>query len=178
MGPESTKRALSILTPNLNLPSYPVVTRQKGGRPEIYDQARKIYVALTPEEWVRQHFVNYLATKRGVPWGLVAIETGFRYRGMQRRADVVVYDRRGVPALMVECKATDCRIVQSTFDQIARYNTVVGARYLVVTNGLEHYCYSSIDDAGFKFHDGVPDFETMNDSRSYSAASSPTSPDN
>ena len=148
--------------PQLNLPPFPVNTREIDGRLEIYDRVRRRFVALTPEEWVRQHFVNYLITKLAVPSGLVAIETGFRYKGMQRRADVVVYDRKGSAALMVECKAPGFRIDQSTFDQIARYNTVLGARYLVITNGMDHFCYSSVDSGRHTFHESVPDFEALN----------------
>ncbi|MFQ5571013.1 MAG: type I restriction enzyme HsdR N-terminal domain-containing protein [Rhodothermales bacterium] len=146
----------------LNLPTYEFRTRQIGGKTMIFDSIRQKYVRLTPEEWVRQHFVHYLVQERGVPRALVAIEMGFMYQGMQRRADVVVHDRQGRPLLMVECKAPDVEIRQEVFDQVARYNKVVQARYLVVTNGLVHYCYV-IDQAQHTcyFLDELPVYEDL-----------------
>ncbi len=124
----------------LNLPEFEFVYQQVGEIRTIFDPIRKRYVRLTPEEWVRQHLVQYLIQDRGFPQSLIAIERGFAFQGMQRRADVVVYDRSGKPVLMAECKSPDVSIKQAAFDQIARYNTVVQARYLLVTNGLVHYC--------------------------------------
>lgn len=145
---------------HLNLPPYPFEVRGVGETQTIFDPIRRKYVALTPEEWVRQHFVQYLVTDLGYPKGLLAIEKGFRYEGMPRRADVVAYGRDGRPFLMAECKAPDVEIRQAAFDQVARYNTVVGAPYLVVTNGRVHYC-CAIDRAAhtYRFLDAIPPFD-------------------
>ena len=146
----------------LNLPAYDFTMREQDGKTDIYDPIRRKYVRLTPEEWVRQHFVQYLVQELSYRPGLFGIEAGFTYQRMKRRADVIVHDRRGKPLLMVECKAPDVPIGQKTFDQVARYNKVVRASYLVVTNGLEHYCYQvDYDQRTYHFLDGPPDFEAL-----------------
>ena len=145
----------------LNLPSYAFHIRE-GARPMIFDPVRRKYVRLTPEEWVRQHFVQYLVQDLGTPAALVAIEKAFVYQGMTRRADVVVHDRQGTPLLMVECKAPEVAIRQAVFDQVARYNKVVAARYLVVTNGLVHYCAALDPDAHtYQFLDALPAYDDL-----------------
>lgn len=146
----------------LNLPAYDFSTRQKGDRTFIYDAIRQKYVRLTPEEWVRQHFVQYLIQARGVPRGLVVIEHRFTYQGMPRRADIVVHDRQGQPLLMTECKAPEVAIQQETFDQVARYNRVIQARYLIVTNGFDHYCCRiDYETRGYEFLEEVPPYEDL-----------------
>lgn len=128
----------------------------------ILDPVRRKYVRLTPEEWVRQHFVQYLIREHDVPRSLVAIEMGFTYQGMARRADVVVHDRRGQPLLMVECKSPDVAIGQEVFDQVARYNRVVQARYLVVTNGRVHYCcLVDREQHTYRFLDELPPYAEL-----------------
>ena len=141
-------------------PSFEVEVRD--GREMILDTLRQKFVALTPEEWVRQHFVRYLIDGLGFPGGRTAVETGFVFQGMQCRADVLVYDRQGKALLMGECKAPGVKLTQQTFDQIGRYNTVVQADYLVVTNGLQHYC-CAIDRAAntYRFLDAVPRYEDI-----------------
>ena len=148
--------------PPLNLPAYPFSVREQEGKAMIFDPVRRKYVRLTPEEWVRQHMVQFLVQEQGVPAALVAIEMGFDYQGMTRRADVVVHDRRGQPLLLVECKAPEVEIRQAVFDQVARYNKVVRARYLVVSNGLEHFCYVPDYEAGtYHFLDVLPRYEAL-----------------
>lgn len=152
---------------SLNLPEYELDVHSDEGERSVYDPIRRKFVRLTPEEWVRQHFLRYLVTERGYPAGLTVVEMGFRYQTMLRRADIVVHDRRGTPLLMAECKAPDVRITQSTFDQVSRYNRVVGSRLLAATNGLQHYCWR-IDRAtgGYEFLDGVPAFSDISPSTS------------
>ena len=146
--------------PPLNLPPCDLRIRDDGGEWSVFDSIRRKYVRLTPEEWVRQHFVHFLIRDCGYPASLTAIEMGFRFQRMPRRADVVVHDRQGSPFLMAECKAPDVRVGQNTFDQVSRYNRVVEARYLVVTNGLEHYCWRIESSAGrLEFQEGIPPFE-------------------
>ena len=146
----------------LNLPPYDFRIQGVGETQMIFDAIRRKYVALTPEEWVRQHFVQFLIQERGTPRSLIAIEAGFTYNRMPRRADVIVHGRDGRPLLVAECKSPDVEIRQSAFDQIARYNTVLQARYLVVTNGVVHYC-CVVDRAGGTnaFLDDLPTYEEM-----------------
>ncbi len=131
----------------LNLPAAAFDIRQVAGKREILDPLRRKYVRLTPEEWVRQHLVQYLISDLGYPCGLIAIERSIDLHGKRFRADVIVHDRTGGAVLMAECKEPDVSISQQTFDQIAAYNRVVQARCLLVTNGLVHYCYMA--DRGF-----------------------------
>ena len=139
----------------LNLPAATFDIRQVEGKREILDPLRRKYVRLTPEEWVRQHLVQYLISDLGYPRGLIAIEKSIDLHGKQFRADVIVHDRAGRAVLMAECKEPDVPISQQTFDQIAAYNRVVQARCLLVTNGLVHYCY--VTERGFI--DQVPRYD-------------------
>lgn len=124
----------------LNLPEFEFSYRTVGETRMIFDPLRRQYVKLTPEEWVRQNFVQFLIQDRGYPRGLIRIEHGFSFRGALRRADVVAHARDGRPLLVAECKAPDVPVSQRAFDQIAHYNSVLGCRLLAVTNGLKHYC--------------------------------------
>lgn len=107
---------------------------------KIYDRLRNRYVALTPEEWVRQHFVSYLIDRKGYPPSLMANEVALELNGARRRSDTVVFSRSGSPAVIVEYKAPSVPITQSVFDQIVRYNMVMKASALMVSNGMSHYC--------------------------------------
>lgn len=124
----------------LNFPEYLFKRRKLGSQEEIWDDVRRKWVVLTPEEWVRQHTVRYLQQEKGYPAGRMAIERGLKVNGMQRRTDIVVYDSMGAPKMVVECKAPTVAISQSTFDQIARYNLTLRVPILYVTNGLSHFC--------------------------------------
>ena len=135
----------------LNLPTYTFKFKTKEQKKYIYDQIRKKFVQLTPEEWVRQNFLAYLTNAMGYSGSLVSVEMGFRLYKVFYRADIVVFNRQGNPALIVECKAPDIPIKQDHFDQITRYNYELKVRYLIVTNGLEHYC-AVIDYEQRKYH--------------------------
>lgn len=143
----------------LNLPGYDVRTRRlPDGSLQIYDVLRRKYVALTPEEWVRQHFVHWLIDVKGYPASLTANEVGLRLNGTLRRCDTVVFGTDGCPAMVVEYKAPEVAVTQKVFDQIARYNLVMKARYLVVSNGLVHYCCRYDHEAGtYAFVREIPD---------------------
>jgi len=146
----------------LNLPAYSFRTTEREDKPAIYDPIRQTYVRLTPEEWVRQHFVQYLIQELAVPAGLVAVEAPFRFEGQSWRADVIAHDRTGDPLLLVECKAPSVGIGQDAFDQGARYNIVLGAPYLVVTNGQTHYaCRVDPEARDYAFLDDLPPYETL-----------------
>lgn len=146
----------------LNLPAYTFRTRERAGERDIFDPIRQKYVRLTPEEWVRQHFAQYLIREHGVPRGLVTIEHSFTDQERPRRADIVVHDRQGKPLLIVECKAPGVPVAQGTFDQVARYNRVLRVPYLVVTNGREHYaCRIDFEAESYRFLDELPLYEEL-----------------
>ncbi len=144
----------------LNFPPYAFeIDSDEAGRRIIYDGIRRRFVRLTPEEWVRQHLVRYLVEDRGFPAGYAAIEKGFQYAGTAVRADVVMHDQKGLPVLMGECKAPEVRVTEAVFEQLARYNSVVQARYLVATNGRTHFCCERRAGSGFRFLSELPVFK-------------------
>ncbi len=147
---------------SLTLPAYSFRRRSIDGKPHIYDEIRQQYVRLTPEEWVRQHLLRFLIEERGVPRPLISVEMAFTYSGMRRRADAVVHNSAADPLLLVECKAPSVKISQDTFDQIARYNREIGARFLAASNGRVHYCCRFNDETGaFQFLQEIPSFEEL-----------------
>lgn len=148
----------------LNFPVYAfdVRTREEDSKRYIYDFVRHKYVRLTPEEWVRQHTVRYLVEAHDCPPGLIAVEKTFALNGLSKRADVVVYDRRGRPVLVAECKAPTIALQQETFDQAARYNMVLRAPHLLVTNGLEHFaCHVDFAAQDYSFLEQLPLYGEM-----------------
>lgn len=124
----------------LNLPAFEYKIRKDGGKTLIFDPLRRKFVALTPEEWVRQHFVNYLIKDKGFPAGRLCNECNINLNGMKRRCDTVLYDAYLKPLVIVEYKAPTIGVNQLVFDQIAAYNMVLKVKYLIVSNGLNHYC--------------------------------------
>lgn len=124
----------------LNLPSYSFRTRQEDDKTYIFDEIRKKFLLLTPEEWVRQNFIRYLVAEKGFPTALLIIERGLKVNRNPFRADLLVCDRMGTPRLVAEFKAPTVKLTQATFDQIARYNMQFRVPYLIVSNGLNHYC--------------------------------------
>jgi hypothetical protein len=127
--------------PSLNFPAYNFRIREEKGQLKIFDPARKKYVALTPEEWVRQHLIHYLNTDKGYPLGLMMIEKEFKYNKLSKRADIVVCERTGAPLLMAECKSADVEITQSVFDQAMRYNLTMDVKIVILSNGINHFCF-------------------------------------
>lgn len=123
----------------LNFPEYNFRTRHEGGQLQIFDPVRKKYVALTPEEWVRQHIIQYLEKEKLVPLHMMASERGLSINRMTKRFDLVVYNLSGKPAAIVECKAPAVALAEDVFFQIARYNLALKVKYLLVTNGLQHF---------------------------------------
>jgi len=124
----------------LNLPDFQLKIRVVGGQQQIFDEIRKKYVALIPEEWVRQNFIQYLVYSRKYPKGLIAVEHPLIINGVSHRADIVVFSSSGKPLAIIECKATDVAIDQSVVQQASRYNLLLKAPYLMLTNGLVHFC--------------------------------------
>lgn len=124
----------------LNLPEFNIALRKEQGKVWIFDIIRKKYVVLTPEEWVRQHFIHYLINDRGYPKSLFKVERGLTYNKLLKRSDIVIHDRTGKPRMLVECKAPEIKLTQKAFNQVAVYNMTVGARYIAVTNGMAQFC--------------------------------------
>lgn len=146
----------------LNLPSFDIRLQRDDEGVKIFDRLRKKFIILTPEEWVRQHFVNYLINHKGFPESLMANEIGITLNGTRRRCDTVVFDKHGSPMVIVEYKASSIVISQSTFDQIVRYNMVLHARYLIVSNGMNHYCCRiDYDNMSYDFLKEVPDYSDL-----------------
>jgi len=144
----------------LNLPEYHFRTRSAGDRTEIFDNLRKKYVALTPEEWVRQNFIQFLIDEKKVPEGLICVEMMLKYNRLVRRCDIAIYNTSGLPAMIVECKAPNIEISQDVFDQIARYNMTLKVKYLVVTNGLRHFCCKiDFENKNYEFLNYIPTYQ-------------------
>ena len=124
----------------LNLPAFDCVVKKEEGKIFILDQIRKKYLVLTPEEWVRQHFINYLITELKYPKALMKIEGGLTFNKLSKRSDIVVFNRDGQPWMIVECKSPTQKLSRSTVHQASVYNHTLKARYLTVTNGMGHIC--------------------------------------
>lgn len=145
--------------PKLNLPSVQLKVKEEDGKLKVFDFLRRKFVAFTPEEYVRQHFVEHLAETLHYPRGLMANEVALEINGLRRRCDTLVSDRGGRPFMVVEYKAPGVAITQEVFNQIARYNMVIGARYLVVSNGLRHYCCMiDVANGNYQFLPKIPDY--------------------
>ena len=126
--------------PQLNLPIAVLKTKLVEGTTQVFDVVRKKYFKLTPEEWVRQHFLHYLNSEKNYPFGLIGVEKMIKYNNKRTRADIVLYNKEGKPNIIVECKAPNVEITQDAFNQIAMYNFKLRVKFLVVTNGMRHYC--------------------------------------
>lgn len=144
----------------LNLPNYIFKLKSNENKTLIFDKWRKKYMVLTPEEWVRQHFVQYLIDEKKYPVSLIAIEKQFTINNLKKRTDIVIFSSDGLPDIIVECKAPKIKISQDTFDQIARYNLKLNANYLVVTNGLQHYfCKLDKKNETYIFLKDIPNYQ-------------------
>ena len=144
---------------DLNLPSYSFRIREQTGKKQIFDGFRRKWIILTPEEWVRQNFARYLTEVKHFPSSLVALERSLRINQHDFRTDVVLFSKSGNPLVVVECKAPEVKITQQVFDQIARYNLELRVSYLIVTNGLAHYCCRfDQDQQTYTFLQEIPDY--------------------
>lgn len=123
----------------LNLPEYAFRIKTEDGKTMIFDAIRRKFVALTPEEWVRQNFIEYLKTEKNYPASLMAVEKQVTINQMQRRFDLLVYSRTHQPCLIAEFKAPDVKITQDVFDQVVRYNMALKVAGIIVSNGLQHF---------------------------------------
>lgn len=147
---------------SLNLPSYQIKLSGNAEKPAIWDILRRRFVALTPEEWVRQHFVHYLTEHLGYPTSLMANEIGLTIGGKQLRADTVVYDQSLHPRVIIEYKAPTVKLSQKVFDQISTYNMLMHVDYLMVSNGLQHYCCKmDYENQKYLFLNGIPYYDKL-----------------
>jgi type I site-specific restriction endonuclease len=146
----------------LNLPPFEHKIKNSEKGKMIFDPVRSKYVTLTPEEWVRQNFLQYLIQVKKTPKSLIRVEMSLELNGMAKRSDIVVHDRQGNPLLAVECKATSVKITQSVFEQLARYNLQLNVPYLVVTNGLKHFfCKFSETEKKYLFLEEIPEYDKL-----------------
>lgn len=127
----------------LNLPAYEYRLKRAGGKVWIFDGIRKKFVVLTPEEWVRQHLVNYLVNHLKYPKGHIKVETGLRFNTLSKRSDITVVNQDGSTLMVVECKSPTQRITQATAMQVAVYNTSLKAPYVLISNGMQHFCFAA-----------------------------------
>jgi len=144
----------------LNLPEYTFRTKQESDKTLIFDALRKKWVTLTPEEWVRQNFIRYLVEECSYPASTVGTEVGISVGGRMLRVDGVVYDRYGDVKLLLEFKAPSVPINEKVFSQSADYNTHIGAEYIIISNGISHYCVH-LSATGIEMLDAIPHFDSF-----------------
>ena len=146
----------------LNLPSFDICIAQRNGRPTVFDPLRRRFVALTPEEWVRQHFVNYLVQHLHYPAGLMANEVELTVGDKHLRCDTLLYNKDMQPQMIIEYKAPHIALSQKVFDQITAYNLLLHVDYLVVSNGMEHLCCQmDYDNRRYVFLHDIPDYNQL-----------------
>lgn len=153
---------MNIELPKLNLPFYKFKYQSHGNTTQIFDSFRKKYVALTPEEWVRQNFLQYLVNEKNFPAGLIRVEMVLRLSAVNKRCDAVVYNNRSEPVVIIECKAPTVKLNQESFKQISLYNSVLSVKYLMVSNGIVHYCCKmNYQDKSYEFLTDIPEFDII-----------------
>jgi hypothetical protein len=146
----------------LNLPTYSLKIKSESDLEYVYDQFRRKYVRLTPEEWVRQNFAHYLVNEKSYPASRMILEKSLRFNKMSKRCDILVSNDSGEPIVMIECKAPDIKIGQNTFEQVSVYNIVFHVEYLIITNGLQHYCcIVDFEKRSVNFMNEIPDYEKI-----------------
>ena len=144
---------------NLNFPPYSFRFKNSQNKVAVFDDQRKKFVILTPEEWVRQHCVKFLQNEKNYPQSLINVEKQLKIAGLTKRYDIVVFEPEGDIKIIVECKAPSIKISQETFDQIARYNMTLKAEFLMVTNGLEHFfCQMDYENKNYIFLKELPEY--------------------
>ena len=144
----------------LNFPSYNFRLKNSENKTHIFDEIRKKFVILQPEEWVRQHCIKFLINKKKYPKTLISVERKVIVNGQKKRYDIVIFRPNGTVFCIVECKAYDVKIDQKAFDQSARYNMTLNAKYLMVTNGLNHY-YCEVKKNGYDFIKSLPEYSVI-----------------
>lgn len=147
----------------LQFPNYSFRFKNSENKVAIFDEIRKKFIINTPEEWVRQHVIQFLLKDKNYPKSHINVEKLLKINDLNKRYDVVVYNPNGSILILIECKAPEIKISQSTFDQIAKYNMTLKAQYLMITNGLNHYFYKmNYTSEKFDFQDDLPEYQTLN----------------
>ena len=142
----------------LNLPNFDIKVKKTTDQLLVRDVTRRKYVTLPPEEWVRRHFVHFLIANKGYRQELIANEVSIKLNGTAKRCDTVIYNQQLDPLVIVEYKAPTISITPKVFDQIVRYNMVLHAQYLIVSNGIRHFCcQSNYDTQSYRFLEEIPD---------------------
>ncbi len=146
----------------LNLPEYNFRIKKLNEKLFIFDSQRKRYVSLTPEEWVRQHFIRFLIEVKKYPAACIAVEKELRMNGMKKRCDAILFDKNAHPAMIIEFKAPNIPITQQTFDQVAVYNAKLKVDFFIISNGIEHYCCRvDAKNAKYEFFPDIPEYSTI-----------------
>jgi len=146
----------------LNLPECTFRYKEESGKKFIFDEVRGKYVALTPEEWVRQNFLHFMSHNLNYPTSLTGVEKMLKINQLSQRCDILLYNRKGRAVLIVECKAPSVKINQAAVNQAARYNTTLKVPYLILTNGLQHYCIHTNSETGsYSVEKDFPAFEAL-----------------
>ena len=147
----------------LNLPEYKFRIKKQNEKLFIFDSQRKRYVSLTPEEWVRQHFIRFLIEEKGFPAAYLAVEKQLEMNGMKKRCDAILYNELALPILIIELKAPNVSITQATFDQVAVYNAKLKVDFFMLSNGIEHYCCRvNTQSAKYEFFPEIPNYPIQN----------------
>lgn len=145
------------MNPKLNFPKFSFRLKNSENKTHIFDEIRKKFVVLQPEEWVRQHCIQFLVEELKYPKTLINVEKELKINGLRKRYDIVIYNPDGSIFLIVECKSPQIKITQTTFDQIAQYNMVLNSEYLMVTNGINHYyCQMDFKNKSYVFSKEIP----------------------
>lgn len=143
----------------LNFPTYSFRFKNSENKVAIFDEIRKKFVILTPEEWVRQNVIRFLLEEKKYPKSYINVEKLIKINDLSKRYDIVVFEPNGKIFLLIECKAPEVQISQQTFDQIARYNLVLDAKHLMITNGLNHYfCQMDFENEQYTFLRDLPSY--------------------
>ena len=141
----------------LNLPNFDIKVKKTTDPLLVWDETRRKYVTLTPEEWVRQHFVHFLVTNKGYRQELIANEVSIKLNGTAKRCDTVIYNQQLDPLVIIEYKAPTISITPKVFDQIVRYNMVLHVQYLIVSNGIRHFCCQiNYETLSYRFLEEIP----------------------
>ena len=145
----------------LNFPAFNLLVKSKENKTFIFDSIRKKWLVLSPEEWVRQHCIHYLIDYKSYPLSLIQVEKKLKLNRIERRYDIIVFNKDGSINLLVECKRPNVPITQKTFDQIAQYNLTLSSDYLMITNGLNHYyCQMDFKQKKYIFFEDLPSFKS------------------
>lgn len=145
----------------LNFPEYTFKIVKKERDILIFDDLRKKYLVLTPEEWVRQNLIKYLILDKGYPNGLISLEAGVKVNTLKKRYDALIYSKTGTPSILIECKAPAVKINNGVFQQILAYNTKIKAPYLLISNGYTHYFLTRTPEGKFVFNSSIPSYQEL-----------------